>query len=134
MACRSLDFGPTGFDLVACGCSSNAQFDRFSATARNYGKGVSVSRSCSSSSSSSSRRYAAKRSVYCQRGIGIGPCRVFSTRAPHPLLHGTIYCFSLLDFWLIFLFFLFFFISILFLIFGFDFLVIAAFVFAFNHT
>ncbi|RVW81966.1 hypothetical protein CK203_033225 [Vitis vinifera] len=32
VACRSLDFGPTGFDLVACGCSSNAQFDRVFST------------------------------------------------------------------------------------------------------
>lgn len=80
VSCRSLDFGPTGFDLVACGCSSNAQFDRFSG--RNYAKGVSRT---------GSRRYAAKRLVYCQRGIGC--CRVFSTRAPETMVHGTLYCF-----------------------------------------
>lgn len=77
VACRSLDFGPTGFDLVACGCSSNAQFDRFSR--RNSAKGVSKS---------SSRGYAAKKMVYCQRRIG--RCRVFSTRAPETLLNGTV--------------------------------------------
>uniref|UniRef100_A5AYD7 all-trans-nonaprenyl-diphosphate synthase [geranylgeranyl-diphosphatespecific] n=1 Tax=Vitis vinifera TaxID=29760 RepID=A5AYD7_VITVI len=76
VACRSLDFGPTGFDLVACGCSSNAQFDRFSR--RNSAKGVSKS---------SSRGYAAKKMVYCQRRIG--RCRVFSTRAPETLLNGV---------------------------------------------
>lgn len=81
VACQSLDFGPTGFDLVACGCSSNAQFDRFSG--RNYGKGPSRS---------SSRSYAGRKLVYCQRGIG--RCKVFSTRAPETLLHGIVVLFS----------------------------------------
>jgi len=31
MTCQNVDFGRLGFDLIACGCSSNASSERFSA-------------------------------------------------------------------------------------------------------
>ncbi|GAV78682.1 polyprenyl_synt domain-containing protein [Cephalotus follicularis] len=69
---RNLDFGRAAFDLVTCGCSSNA----------------SNLRSCSKTISrgSSSRGYGAKK-LACYRGE-TGRCRVFSTKTPETLLNG----------------------------------------------
>lgn len=76
MTYRNLDFGRTGLDLFACGCSSNASFDRSSV--KNYTKAVY---------GSSNRGYGARK-LFCHRR-DIAPCRVVSTKSPEPLLNGV---------------------------------------------
>ncbi|KAK9268376.1 hypothetical protein L1049_000125 [Liquidambar formosana] len=76
MTCRNLDFGRTGLDLFACGCSSNASFERSSV--KKYAKAVSRS---------SNGGYGARKLVCYRRDIS--PCRVFSTRSPETLLNGV---------------------------------------------
>lgn len=78
MTSHNLDFGRTAFDLVACGCSSNASIDRYSM--RSYVK--SVSRSLN-------RDYDARRLVCCRRDIA--RCRVFSAKTPETLLAGIVF-------------------------------------------
>ncbi|CAA2982783.1 probable solanesyl-diphosphate synthase 3, chloroplastic isoform X2 [Olea europaea subsp. europaea] len=76
VACNNLEFGRTRFDFSACGCSSNASFDRFSV--RNYAKGTvgNVNRSHKA------------RKLFCFRPE-IGPPRMFSTKTPEALLPGV---------------------------------------------
>ncbi|KAA8524061.1 hypothetical protein F0562_010508 [Nyssa sinensis] len=75
MTCHNLEFSRTGLDLVACGCSSNASFDRFSV--RNHAKGVFKS---------VNRGYGARKLV-CWRRV-TARCRVFSTKTPETVLNG----------------------------------------------
>ncbi|XP_073120641.1 solanesyl diphosphate synthase 1, chloroplastic-like [Henckelia pumila] len=75
MTCHNLEFGRTRLDFVACGCSSNASFDRFSV--RNCSKGVlrNADGGCKA------------RKSFCYRRE-IGPCRVSSTKTPEAFLKG----------------------------------------------
>lgn len=75
MTCRSIDFGRTMLDLVACGCSSNALLDRSSI--RNYTK---------VNSKGSSRVYGARKLVF--RGRDRTRCAVSSMKAAETLLNG----------------------------------------------
>lgn len=76
MTCRSIDFGRTVLDLVACGCSSNALLDRSSI--RNYTK---------VNSKGSSRVYGARKLVF--RGRDRTRCAVSSMKAAETLLNGV---------------------------------------------
>lgn len=76
VACNNLEFGRTRFDFSACGCSSNASFDRFSV--RNYAKGTVRN----------DNRSHKARKLFCFRPE-IGPPRMFSTKTPEALLPGT---------------------------------------------
>lgn len=76
MTYRNLDFGRTGLDLFACGCSSNASFDR--SWVKNYTKAVY---------GSSNRGYGARKLICHRRDID--PCRVVSIKSPEPLLNGV---------------------------------------------
>ncbi|XP_065861646.1 solanesyl diphosphate synthase 2, chloroplastic-like isoform X1 [Euphorbia lathyris] len=76
VTCRSLDFGRTLLDLVACGCSSNASTDRYSV--RNYAK--SFSRTCN-------RDFSSRRLLFTRRGLS-------STKSPPETLLAA----TLLDF------------------------------------
>ncbi|XP_059661382.1 solanesyl diphosphate synthase 1, chloroplastic-like isoform X2 [Cornus florida] len=75
MTCHNLEFGRTGLDLIACGCSSNASFGRSSV--RNYAKGMFGS-GCAG--------HGARKLVSCRRDTA--RCRVFSTKSPETLLNG----------------------------------------------
>lgn len=75
MACRSLDFGSTVLDLVACGCSSNALLERSSI--RNYTR---------VNSKGSSRVYGARKLVFGRRDPT--KCAVSSMKAAETLLNG----------------------------------------------
>lgn len=76
MTYHNLDFARTGLDLFACGCSSNASYDR--SCVRNYAKVVARS----------SKRAFGSRKLVCHRR-DIGRCRVFSTRTPEKVLNGN---------------------------------------------
>ncbi|KAM5586444.1 solanesyl diphosphate synthase 2, chloroplastic-like [Rosa sericea] len=76
MTCRSLDFGRTVLDLVACGCSSNAVLDRSSI--RNYTK---------VNTKGSSRGYGARQVVF--GGRDRTRCGVSSMKAAETLLNGV---------------------------------------------
>ncbi|KAL6999692.1 sporulation-specific protein 2 [Sarracenia purpurea var. burkii] len=78
MSWHNLEFGRTGLDLVACGCSSNSSFDRFSV--KNYAEGAYR---CGRSG----RRGHGARKLVCCRG-DLAKRRVFSTRTPETLLNG----------------------------------------------
>lgn len=71
MTCHNL------LDLVACGCSSNASFERSSV--RKYGNANPRSRNC--------RDFAARR-LFCFRR-DIASCRVSSTKTPNTLLDDS---------------------------------------------
>ncbi|XP_021287996.1 solanesyl diphosphate synthase 1 [Herrania umbratica] len=76
VTCHNLDFGTRVLDLVTCGTSSNASIERHSV--KNYGKTIS---------NVSCKGYVGRRVVYCrQNNTG---SRVFSTKAPEPLLDGV---------------------------------------------
>lgn len=75
MTCRSLDFGRTVLDLVACGCSSNALLDRSSI--RNYTR---------VNSKGSSRVYGARQLVFGRQDRT--RCGVSSMKAAETLLNG----------------------------------------------
>ncbi|KAK7324470.1 hypothetical protein VNO77_28035 [Canavalia gladiata] len=66
---KSIDFA--GKNLVSCGCSSNASFDRY--TVRNYAK-------------VNSKGYGARKSVCCKRRIT--QCRVSSMKTAEPTVNG----------------------------------------------
>ena len=85
MTCRSLDFGRTVLDLVACGCSSNALLDRSSI--RSYAK---------VNTKGSSRGYGARQIVF--GGRDRTKCGVASMKAAETLLNGKTILFA---FWLI---------------------------------
>ncbi|KAI3466006.1 hypothetical protein Pfo_022669 [Paulownia fortunei] len=76
VTCHNLEFGRTRLDVVACGCSSNASFNRLSV--RNCAKGVlrNVNKGCKA------------RKLLCYRR-DIGRCRVFSTKTPEAFLNGV---------------------------------------------
>lgn len=76
MTCHNLEFGRTGLDLVACGCSSNASINRF--LARNQAK--RVLRSVNGAG------YGPRKLLCCRRNIA--RCRVVSTKNPETLLDG----------------------------------------------
>ncbi|KAL6198999.1 PREDICTED: probable solanesyl-diphosphate synthase 3, chloroplastic [Fragaria vesca subsp. vesca] len=76
MTCRSLDFGRTVLDLVACGCSSNALLDRSSI--RSYAK---------VNTKGSSRGYGARQEVF--GGRDRTKCGVASMKAAETLLNGV---------------------------------------------
>lgn len=72
MACHNLEFGRTMLDFLACGCSSNASFDRFSV--RSYAKGAVRN---------VNRGYKPRKLVCFQPEIGP------RTKTPEALLTGT---------------------------------------------
>ncbi|KAK4439073.1 Solanesyl diphosphate synthase 2, chloroplastic [Sesamum alatum] len=72
MTCHNLEFGRTRLDFVACGCSSNASFDRFSV--RNCAKGVL-------------RNVRARKFLYCRKEIG--RCRAVQTKSTEAFLNGV---------------------------------------------
>ncbi|XP_075487372.1 solanesyl diphosphate synthase 1, chloroplastic-like [Primulina tabacum] len=73
ITCHNLGFGRTRLNFVACGCSSNASFDRFSV--RNCSKGLLRNvDGCKAWKSLCHRRE-------------IGPCPVFSTKTPEVFLN-----------------------------------------------
>ncbi|XP_050367721.1 solanesyl diphosphate synthase 2, chloroplastic-like isoform X2 [Argentina anserina] len=79
MTSRSLDFGRTVLDLVACGCSSNALLDRSSLSSiRNYTK---------ANTKGSSKGFAARPIVF--GGRGRTRCAVSSVKAAETLLNGV---------------------------------------------
>ena len=78
MTWHNLEFGRTGFDFSVCGCSSNAQFHRFSV--KNSAKGVYRN---------VTRGYGTRKLVCCRRDIGW--CCAFSTKAPENLLNGSFF-------------------------------------------
>ncbi|KAM7492490.1 hypothetical protein LguiA_035411 [Lonicera macranthoides] len=77
MTCHNLEFGRTGLDLVACGCSSNASINRF--LARNQAKRVLKS--------VNGGGYGPRKLLCCRRDIA--RCRVVSTKNPETLLDGV---------------------------------------------
>ncbi|XP_073312953.1 solanesyl diphosphate synthase 1, chloroplastic-like [Primulina huaijiensis] len=70
---HNLEFGRTRLDFVACGCSSNASFDRFSV------------RNCSKGLLRNVDGCKARKSLCHRREIG--PCPVFSTKTPEVFLN-----------------------------------------------
>ncbi|KAJ7948830.1 putative Solanesyl diphosphate synthase [Quillaja saponaria] len=76
VTCQSHDFGKTLLDLIACGWSSNASFNRYS-----------VKNCAKSNLGGSSRSYASRKSVYCRRGIT--QCRVSSMKTPETMLNES---------------------------------------------
>lgn len=75
MTCHSLELGRTTLDFVACGCSSNASFDRF--YVRNRANGVLRN----------VKRGSKGRKLSCHRR-DIGRRRVFSTKTSETFLNG----------------------------------------------
>lgn len=75
MTCHNLDFGRTVLDLVACGCSSSASFERYSA--RSYAK--PNYKSCS-------RGHGARKSVRCRWDRT--RCRVSSVKTADTPFNG----------------------------------------------
>ncbi|XP_073026076.1 solanesyl diphosphate synthase 1, chloroplastic-like [Primulina eburnea] len=73
ITCHNLEFGRTRLDFVACGCSSNASFDRFSV------------RNCSKGLLRNVDGCKARKSLCHRREIG--PCSVFSTKTPEVFLN-----------------------------------------------
>lgn len=75
MTCHNLDFGRTVLDLVACGCSSGASFDRYSV------------RNCKKENSKGfNRGYGARRLVSSRRDRT--RCRVSSMKTAETLFNG----------------------------------------------
>ncbi|KAK3011378.1 hypothetical protein RJ639_012448 [Escallonia herrerae] len=77
MTCHTLEFGRTGVDSVACGCSFNASLDRF--TVKNRARRVLLS---------VHRGYGARKLLCCRRNIA--RCRVYSTKTSEALLNGIV--------------------------------------------
>lgn len=86
MTCHNLEFVRTRLDSVACGCSSNASFDRLHV--KDSSKGLFRS---------DYRGYKARKLLCCRQDVG--RCRVFSTKAPETLLSGTFLRACILCFW-----------------------------------
>ncbi|XAR56406.1 Geranylgeranyl diphosphate synthase [Bertholletia excelsa] len=76
MTCHNLEFGRTGFDFAACGCSSRASYHRYSL--KNYSKGVYRS---------VRRGHGSRKLTCCRRDVA--PCRVYSTKTSETLLNGV---------------------------------------------
>ncbi|KAL2496568.1 Solanesyl diphosphate synthase 2 [Forsythia ovata] len=76
MTCHNLEFGRTGLEFLAYGCSSNASFDRISV--RDCAKGMLRT---------VNGGYKGRKLWFCRRDIG--PNRVFSTNSPEVLLNGV---------------------------------------------
>lgn len=81
MTCHNLDFGRTVLDLVACGCSSSASFDRYSV------------RNCKKANSKGfNGGYGAHKLVSSQRGRS--RCKVSSMKTAETLFndkkHGMV--------------------------------------------
>lgn len=87
VTCHNLDLGRTVLDLVACGCSSSALFERYY-SARNYTK-VNTSKGIS-------RGYGVRNLVKTTR------CQASSMTTAEPLLNGKPSIFFLL-FWYIYI-------------------------------
>lgn len=72
MTSHNLEFARTGFDFVACGCSSNASY-----LVRNSSKGVVRK---------VKYEYGARKWLCFRRDFG---CRVLSTKTPEAFVNGT---------------------------------------------
>ncbi|KAG8364817.1 hypothetical protein BUALT_Bualt18G0038100 [Buddleja alternifolia] len=70
VTCHNLEFGRTRFDLMACGCSSNASFY---GSSNNKGVVRNVDRG--------------RKLLSCRRQVG--RCGVFSTKSPEAFLNGV---------------------------------------------
>lgn len=79
LTCRNLDIGRAGFDLFACGCSSNrCGTTLIGFSVRKYAQGVSRS---------GARGYGACKSIFSR--FNIARCRVFPAQCSEELLNGT---------------------------------------------
>ncbi|XP_052178884.1 solanesyl diphosphate synthase 1, chloroplastic-like [Diospyros lotus] len=76
MTCRNLEFGRTGLDLVSCGCSSNASFNRFSV------------KSCTKGVCKNAKKGHGARKLVCSRR-GFARRHVFSPTTHETLLNGV---------------------------------------------
>lgn len=74
LTCRNIELVRSGMDFAACGCSSNASFQRF--FLKKYVKG----------SSNGNKSYGGRKLVCCRPNIT--QCRVVSARTPPVLFNG----------------------------------------------
>ncbi|GAB4849276.1 sporulation-specific protein 2 [Ancistrocladus abbreviatus] len=75
MACQNIEIGRIGVDGIACGCSSNASFDRF--YMKNNAKGIERS----------SRRGHGARKLLRFRSRDVRDCRVYSIKTEDTLVN-----------------------------------------------